>query len=168
MEQTLNTDIAALQCLTTSALRVRYAEVFGEQSASWNRVWMLKRIAWRLQALAEGGLSERAQRRAEELANDADLRLNAPRTKGRDTPAVRTTVQPLPTQPDNRLPPPGTILTRPYKGQSVQVQVLQSGFAYQGQVYLLPSAPWPRSSPARIATATISSATPSTTARRTA
>jgi hypothetical protein len=41
----------------------------------------------------------------------------------------------LPTVADNRVPPPGTILNRPYKGQIVQVQVLTSGFAYQGQVY---------------------------------
>jgi hypothetical protein len=36
---------------------------------------------------------------------------------------------------DHRLPPPGTILTRPYKGQLVQVQVLTDGFAYGGRVY---------------------------------
>ena len=36
---------------------------------------------------------------------------------------------------DHRLPPPGTILTRPYKGQLVQVQVLTEGFAYAGRVY---------------------------------
>ena len=135
MEQILNPDIAALQRMTTSELRVRYAEVFGEQPNSWNRVWMLRRLAWRLQALAEGGLSERARRRAEELANDADLRLNPPRSKTADTPAQRTATAILPAKPDDRLPPPGTILTRPYKGQTVQVQVLQSGFAYQGQVY---------------------------------
>ena len=38
---------------------------------------------WRLQALAEGDLSERARRRAAELANDADLRLAPPK----DNPA---------------------------------------------------------------------------------
>jgi hypothetical protein len=140
MEQTLSADLAALQRLTTGEMRVRYAEVFGEQPNSWNRVWMLRRLAWRLQALAEGGLSERARRRAQELANDADLRLNPPRVKVGDATVERIVVKPLPTQSDNRLPPPGTILTRPYKGQTVQVQVLQSGFAYQGQVYVSLSA----------------------------
>ena len=130
MEQILNPDIAALQRMTTSDLRRRYAEVFGDQPPTWNRVWMLKRLAWRLQALAEGGLSERARRRAEELANDADLRLNAPKGKAAEIPTERTTVKPLPTPSDDRLPPPGTILTRSYKGQTVQVQILTSGFAY--------------------------------------
>jgi hypothetical protein len=136
MEQPLlNPDLAALPRLTTGELRVRYAEVFGDQPPTWNRVWMLKRLAWRLQAIAEGGLSERARRRAEELANDADLRLSPPRVKDADTSTERTTTKMLPPQVDDRLPPPGTILTRPYKGQMVQVQVLHSGFAYQGEVY---------------------------------
>jgi hypothetical protein len=135
MQQTPNLDLAILQRLTTSELRNRYAEVFGELPPTWNRIWMLKRIAWRLQALTEGSLSERARRRAEELANDADLRLNAPKRKTAETKTERTVVKSLPAPADNRLPPPGTILTRPYKGQTVQVQVLRSGFAYQGQVY---------------------------------
>ncbi|HEY7156386.1 MAG TPA: DUF2924 domain-containing protein [Gemmataceae bacterium] len=135
MEQTFNPEIAALQRMTTSDLRRRYAEIFGDQPPSWNRVWMLRRLAWRLQALAEGGLSERAQRRAEELANDADLRLNPPKAKTAEAPAERIATKTLPAKADDRLPPPGTILMRPYKGQIVQVQVLQNGFAYQGQVY---------------------------------
>jgi hypothetical protein len=136
MEHTLiNPDLAALQRMTTSELRARFAEVFGDQSPTWNRVWMLKRLAWRLQALAEGGLSERARKRAEELANDADLRLNPPKPKTAEASTERTVAKVLPAKADNRVPPPGTILTRPYKGQMVQVQVLTSGFAYQGQVY---------------------------------
>jgi Protein of unknown function (DUF2924) len=135
MEPTLNHDIAALQRLTTSELRIRYAEIFGEQPQTWNRVWMLKRLAWRLQALAEGGLSERARQRAEELANEADVRLTMPKKKAAESPIELTMTKTLPPQADDRLPPPGTILSRPYKGQIVQVQVLHSGFAYQGQVY---------------------------------
>jgi hypothetical protein len=40
---------------------------------------VFRRVAWRLQARAEGDLSERARQRAAELADDADLRLRAPR-----------------------------------------------------------------------------------------
>jgi hypothetical protein len=36
---------------------------------------------------------------------------------------------------DDRLPPPGTVLTRPFKGAVLQVKVLAEGFEYQGQVY---------------------------------
>jgi hypothetical protein len=41
----------------------------------------------------------------------------------------------VPTAPDRRLPPPGTILVRPYKGQHLQVQVLADCFAFNGTVY---------------------------------
>src|SRR5437667_6623109 len=73
--------IAALQRLTMQELRVRYADLFGEASSAKNRTWLLRRVAWRLQALAEGDLSERARQRAAELASDADLRTTVPRVK---------------------------------------------------------------------------------------
>ena len=127
-------EVAALQRLGVKALRERYAAVFGEETLARNKVWLVKRIAWRLQALAEGDLSERARQRAAELANDADLRLNPPRTAAALEPAADAP-RVLPYRPGGRLPPPGSILTRPYKGDVVQVKVLEHGFEYQGQVY---------------------------------
>src|SRR5689334_21111745 len=140
MQLDIGKEVATLRRLTACQLRQRFAELFGEATAAGNRTWLVKRIAWRLQALAEGDLSERARRRAAELARDADLRLNPPRCK-------TTTAAVAPPEPagvsapaDPRLPPPGTILTRPYKGQVLQVQVLTDGFAYAGRVYLSLSA----------------------------
>src|SRR6516165_2217799 len=108
--------------MTIGQLRQRFAELFGEATLASNRTWLVKRIAWRLQALAEGDLSERARRRAAELARDAYLRLNPPRSK--ITPAIPQQPVSVPTSIDPRLPPPGTILTRSYKGQQLHVQVL--------------------------------------------
>jgi hypothetical protein len=130
--QDIGQEIAALRRLTTAQLRQRFAEVFGEATAVNNKPWLVKRIAWRLQAVAEGNLSERARRRAEELANDADLRLNPPRDRPAAVPLEPAGV---PAAPDRRLPPPGTILVRPYKGGQVQVQVLANGFAFNDAVY---------------------------------
>src|SRR5437870_11389630 len=103
--------IAGLQRLTMQELRVRYAELFGETTSAKNRTWLLRRVAWRLQSLAEGDLSERARQRAAELANDADLRTTVPRAE-RPAPVLECS-QPLPlaSRPDPRLPMPGTILT---------------------------------------------------------
>ena len=56
-------EVAALPRLAIQDLRTRYAEVFGEGTRSGNRAWLIKRLAWRLQALAEGDLSERARGR---------------------------------------------------------------------------------------------------------
>lgn len=138
MDLNIGREVTALQRLSLPELRTRYAEAFGEAPHTPNRTWLIKRIAWRLQALAEGDLSERAKRRAAELANDADLRTIAPREKAGAAP-VATFAAPqtrtVATPTDRRLPLPGTILTRPYKGQLLQVQVLADGFAYAGQVY---------------------------------
>jgi hypothetical protein len=71
-----------------------------------------------MQERAKGALSERARRRAAELARDADLRLNPPQRKTTATAAEREMVCVL-APVDHRLPPLGTILTCPYKSQLV-------------------------------------------------
>ena len=68
MELNIVNQVAALRRLSISQLRQRFAEVFGEATAASNRTWLVQRIIWRLQALDEGDLSERARRRAAELA----------------------------------------------------------------------------------------------------
>jgi hypothetical protein len=128
-------EVAALQRLTVTELRTKYAAAFGEPARTGNKVWLVRRLAWHLQVLAEGDLSERARQCAAALANDADLRLTAPKRKVADSTAERTSTKVLPFRTDPRLPPPGTILTRKYKGELLQVQVLACGFAFQGEVY---------------------------------
>ena len=63
-EMTIRAEIEALRSMTVGRLRDRYAEVFGEPSRSYNRQFLFRRVAWRIQALAEGGLSERARQAA--------------------------------------------------------------------------------------------------------
>ena len=43
--------------------------------------------------------------------------------------------KPVATSDDPRLPMPGTVLTRKYKGQTVRVTVLKDGFEYEGETY---------------------------------
>jgi hypothetical protein len=131
----LNREIARLQRLGIRELKARYAEVFGEAASGNNRTWLLRRIAWRLQATAEGDLSERARRRAAELADDAALRMNPPRARTPAPGEERTSTKSLRPSQDNRLPPPGTVLTRKYKGRDLQVQVLPDGFRFEGENY---------------------------------
>jgi Protein of unknown function (DUF2924) len=109
--------------------------VFGDATIANNKTWLVKRIAWRIQALAEGDLSERAQQRAAELANDADLRLSPPKAKPAPLAADRTKTLPLRFKGDSRLPPPGTVIARLYKGETLQVKVLPKGFEYAGEVH---------------------------------
>jgi hypothetical protein len=127
-------ELAALRGLTIGELRHKYAELFGEPTRTGNKVWLVRRLVWRLQALAEGDLSERARQRAAELAHDADLRLSPPR-RARQVATCPTDSPRLRFAGKHRLPPPGTVLVRPYKGQTLQVRVLDKGFAYEGKTY---------------------------------
>jgi hypothetical protein len=130
MESGLDKQITALRRLGVKELRARYIDLFGEPLRTGNKTWLVKRIAWRLQALAEGGLSERARQRARELAHEANIRLSPPRRRSTNP------VQEKPTQRfDARLPAPGSVLTRPYKGRTLQVRVLLHGFEFEGVVY---------------------------------
>ena len=124
-----------LRRMTVTQLRVRYAEVFGEAARSFNKQHLIKRIAWRMQAMHEGDLSERARRRARELANDADLRIRPPAAPKESSGNGGIRTSPFRVEADDRLPMPGTILTRRYKGRVIQVTVLPKGFEYDGEVY---------------------------------
>jgi hypothetical protein len=131
MEQT----IAALKRMTVGQLRERYQEIFGEPTRSGNKDHLFKRIVWRIQSQAEGGLSERAKKRAEELARDADIRTTIPKSTstanesgGGKRVSARLSVH-------DRLPIPGTIMTRKYRGKQVSVKVLPDGFEYEGETY---------------------------------
>jgi Protein of unknown function (DUF2924) len=122
-------EIDALESLDVAALKARYLELFGEAAPSRHRQVLVRRIAWRLQALAEGDLSERARHRAAAIARDADLRLTAPRSPRDGFPLLRRGDR------DLRLPAPGTILTRRFEDHSITVEVLEKGFRYEGVVY---------------------------------
>ena len=132
MTLSVEREVTALQRMTTNELRAKYAEVVGEDTRSRHKTWLVKRIAWRMQANAEGDLPERARRRALELANDADLRVSAPRAPV-GSGVGRTATSSFPT--NDRLPMPGAMLTRKYRGRTIKVLVLPKGFEFEGQIY---------------------------------
>ena len=50
--------------------------------------------------------------------------------------AGETSLENLPIRPrDHRLPAVGTVITKPYHGQAIEVKVLENGFEYQGKTY---------------------------------
>src|SRR5262245_3232995 len=121
MMQNLVKELAALKQLSIPELRDRFAYLFGHETRTGNKAWLVKRLGWRLQVLAEGDVSERARRRAEELADDADIRVTAPRAPR--TPAGSVAGAKLAASSDGRLPMPGSVITRQYKGQMLEVRV---------------------------------------------
>ena len=127
MDDDLYTEIDRLPQMRVAELQVRYREVFGQECHSQHKQHLVRRIAWRLQALAYGDLSERARQRALAIANDADLRTQVPSTWIHGEPSVSRR------RKDRRLPITGTILSRRYQGKTITVKVLKDGFEYAGQ-----------------------------------
>jgi hypothetical protein len=115
-----------LRTAPVSVLVARYEELFGERPRTRHRVCLLRRIVWRLQANLKGGLSERARARALEIADDRDLRLAAPQPKAAASPRPHA-------GRDERLPLPGVVLKRQFRGQAIEVKVLVDGFEHQGR-----------------------------------
>jgi hypothetical protein len=137
MKLNIAKEVAALEQMTVGQLQDRYVEDFWEPVRSRHRQYLIRRIAWRMQANVEGGLSERALRRAEELANVADVRVTPPKAASwayrgesdkSDSSRIRVNLDP-------RLPKPGTQITRKYKRQTIKVTVLSDGFEYLGERY---------------------------------
>jgi hypothetical protein len=121
--------------LTIPVLKRRYRELFGEDSKSSNKQFLFRRIAWRLQANAEGNLSERALRRAAEIADDQDLRVRAPKQFLIRPDSGAWTVDRTRPPKDGRLPGPGAILTRRVGDRQIVVKVLDEGFEYESRRY---------------------------------
>src|ERR1039458_2978439 len=79
MDTAVLMEIENLRRTSLAGLREKFREVFQEETRSRHREHLFRRIAWRLQALAEGDLSQRARGRAHEIGQDASLRMFAPR-----------------------------------------------------------------------------------------
>ena len=134
MNPQLANNVSELQQLKITALKERYRELFGEDSHSRNRLYLVRRIAWRLQAVALGDLSKRARARATELACDAVLRLQ-PTSEVCRLINRASNEQRITPSSDPRIPAVGQTVTRDYRGRSVCVKILADGFEWNGRVY---------------------------------
>ncbi len=122
-------ELAELQRMTGKELQAKYAAVFGEPTGTHHKRYLIRLIAWRIQELAEGGLSERARKRAAELACDADVRVRPPKDFDVGVSGGAANVN------DSRLPPAGMAIVREYKGRRLEVTVAIDGFEFDGQRY---------------------------------
>src|SRR5580698_4368889 len=112
MDKTIIRAIEDLAGSKIPALKKRYRELFGEESKSSNQQFLFRRIAYRLQANAEGDLSERARRRIGDIADDRDIRVRAPKEFVTRPEQGFGSVDRKRLPKDCRLPEPGTVLTR--------------------------------------------------------
>lgn len=127
--ESLLAEIARLRGMTVGELRARWRDLNGEEARSRNKEFLFRRLAWRVQELAYGGLSDRAKARAAELAGDAPLRIRPPKC------FEPTALAPPPPKRDPRLPKVGTVLVRQYHGREIRVAVRDDGFEWNGRMF---------------------------------
>jgi len=124
--------------MSTNELAEMYLDLHGQPVRTRHRQYLIRKLAWRIQANAMGDLSDRARKRARELANDADIRVMAPKSLicPPQTGDSRSTTKRY-TKRDPRIPAVGSAIVRQYKGKTIRVVVLDAdqGFEYNGQRY---------------------------------
>lgn len=130
MKETLIEQIQKLKDIPLEDLRSKYKEVFKvETPPSNNRTLLWRKIAYKLQEIEYGGLNEQTQGRIKELierydpVNNKSLRPTFSKDK-KDKPAR-----------DRRLPIPGTVIKKEYKGRTLEVKILEEGFEFNNSTY---------------------------------
>jgi hypothetical protein len=118
MSNSVLAQLAALPGKSTAELKQLWRELYDREPPSFNRDFLVKRLAYRIQELAYGGLSARAEAKLDRLIAEEDLRV-----KGK-----------LPVRKDDR-PIAGTRLIREWQGVEHTATVLVDGYEYQGQPY---------------------------------
>ena len=130
MDKSMLSQISALQRMSVADLQAEWLRLYGEPSRSRNRDYLWKRLSWRVQELVGGGLSDTSKQRIDALAADGFIRAT--------TPAVATggavSDAPRPRR-DPRLPAPGTVLVRQYRGRELRLVVHDDHFELDGQSF---------------------------------
>jgi hypothetical protein len=138
MKKTLRDRIAALSAMDVPALREEHRRVFGKDPVSAHRQFLFRKIAWRMQADREGGLPDSARELARAIARDAPLRIrvisNAEKLRG-GIPLERTTTTTIAPGHDSRLPMPGGLIVKQFRGETIVVKVVDEGFEYRDRRY---------------------------------
>jgi hypothetical protein len=124
-------ELARVTTMTTRELVAHYEVLFDRRARSHNRQWLLKRITFRIQEQALGGLSDGARMKIAELGDELPERWRV-RVRDGALPATPAPVEPT---RDPRLPPAGTTVTRVFQGQAHDVVVEAIGFTYRGERY---------------------------------
>ena len=118
MNNSVLAQLAALPGKTTPELKQLWRELYDRDAPSFNRDFLIKRLAYRIQELAYGGLSARAEAKLDRLIAEEEARLNGKLPKrSRDRPIA------------------GTRLIREWKGMEHAVTVLADRYEYQGRPY---------------------------------
>ncbi len=116
--------ITELETLPIAALKARWRELYDTEPPSYNRAHLVKRLAFRIQELAFGGLSEETRAQLREHVKRENLDTETER-------AARMTRR----QRKNGVPVVGTRIVREWHDKRYVVTVVHDGFEYEGRRY---------------------------------
>jgi len=119
-------NIEELQALSRPELIKKWKKLFGTNSPQHARKdFLIKHIAWELQAKEQGGLPNRAKKQLDRLADNLAKNNEINEQKLKQTCKQNHTLEIK----------PGTKLIREYKGEKHEVTALEKGFEYRGKQY---------------------------------
>ena len=125
MTKSIIQEIAELRDMAVPELVERFEQVYGKPPRVRHREWLWRRIAWRIQEMRYGGLSEVARRRLEELIAELDIPLRPERSvRGRVSRRAR---------PGD--PPLGTTLSRVWRDREIRATAVEGGWEHEGVLY---------------------------------
>lgn len=131
MAETNLSQIMELKKKPLADIQAKYKELFGQEPLSSNKVFLWRKIAYRIQEIEYGDISAETQSKIQELIKKYD-------------PVNNTSVRPdsgseqankKKVNRDRRLPIPGTVITKEYKGKTFELKILDSGFEYSNKAY---------------------------------
>ena len=117
--------IADLQNLSYEELVKLWKTLFGKDPTASNRPYLLKRLAYRIQEIAYGGLSDKARKTMDEILD----------TNGFDKNGGNLDERRMEKKRKVGVPVAGTRLKREWNGSSYEVTVVHGGFEYEGCRY---------------------------------
>ena len=121
MERSVLRQVTELTGMSYKTLKDRWRSLYGTDPPAYKRAHMVRRLAYRIQELAYGGLSDKTKAELEHIAAQDEAN-RATRTKRRRKPK---TTHPI----------PGTRLVRLWKDQRHIVTATMDGFEYDGRRY---------------------------------
>ena len=122
MQKTVLKQIEELSRMSMEQLRKRWSDLMGTEPAGFRRSYLVRRLAYRIQELAFGGLSANVRKQLAAVAEAASPEAPAKTRKGRRR------------QVGHQLQP-GTRLLREWHGQQYEVVVREDGFLFGGKEY---------------------------------
>ncbi len=113
--------LATLETMTMEQLREKWLDLYGSDPPLYKRQFLIKRLAYRIQELFYGGLSEAAKAHLGQVA--------------REDPVARVDARVSDNSQGKSDILPGTRFVRIWKDRRYEVLAHQNGFEYDGRIF---------------------------------